>query len=522
MNGGGDEHRTLRLVDSCGEIELTPQTWVDLGIDEYLSSYPNADKLTIQEFAAELNVPNFFCGVGMQCLAGQLCSPAVGINWIILYAVQQWNNYMNSLYDATAEAFMMMKDAISSVVSDFTGIAPDQQSIYGWSLATVVCGVLNSITALAAPAFLPADSIIASLAAIRAGPGIVGHPKLGIGKDKSSPPDGQMAYDAAKAAISRNDLDAYDEVQGGKDANDIRRAFLPEKDLEKRRSEGNVEWDAPDQMAQQLQMIVAPPVNENLLKGNSEGSSHHLKGKSASKDPDPKERPKLVRRGIKHKKGSPSPYAYTRYAYMEAHLENIKNRIQGFVVITTRLGTMAPILAKGGIASILKGGEYLSPNPEKDMLNVKGQKLAQITALGQIMQSLVSFFHIGELLDDCKYKGPNGAWDGDENLSYCSPEGLMRNIIQASEDKALNNIPNAKLILKKYGYTTEFLTQSAWDCQKKYGIYTNSTAEPPVSLNSDCIFPLPVCDCTLDEVAHLRKKKKSTVEACRIGANLPI
>ncbi|MBW0513197.1 hypothetical protein O181_052912 [Austropuccinia psidii MF-1] len=37
-----------QLKDPCGYIELTPQTWKDLGIDEYLAHYPNGNKLTLQ------------------------------------------------------------------------------------------------------------------------------------------------------------------------------------------------------------------------------------------------------------------------------------------------------------------------------------------------------------------------------------------------------------------------------------------------------------------------------------------
>jgi hypothetical protein len=34
--------------DPCAPMQLTAQTWVDLGIDDYIQNYPNADKLTIQ------------------------------------------------------------------------------------------------------------------------------------------------------------------------------------------------------------------------------------------------------------------------------------------------------------------------------------------------------------------------------------------------------------------------------------------------------------------------------------------
>lgn len=48
----------------------------------------------------------------------------------------------------------------------------------------------------------------------------------------------------------------------------------------------------------------------------------------------------------------------------------------------------------------------------------------------------------------------------------------MMNLIQARGDKAINEIPNAELIKSKYGYTVEYLARTAWECQKKYGIYT--------------------------------------------------
>lgn len=46
----------------------------------------------------------------------------------------------------------------------------------------------------------------------------------------------------------------------------------------------------------------------------------------------------------------------------------------------------------------------------------------------------------------------------------------MMNIIQANGDKVSNSVKNAKLLATKYGYTTQFLTQAALDCQTKYGI----------------------------------------------------
>jgi hypothetical protein len=54
------------------------------------------------------------------------------------------------------------------------------------------------------------------------------------------------------------------------------------------------------------------------------------------------------------------------------------------------MATMAPMLAQGGLAEILKGGAYLNPNPTEYELQEGGKALAQITVLAQLFQSLVS------------------------------------------------------------------------------------------------------------------------------------
>lgn len=48
--GGGSKS----LQDPCGYIELSPENWQQLGIDEYLAHYPNGDKLTLQVGSSRL------------------------------------------------------------------------------------------------------------------------------------------------------------------------------------------------------------------------------------------------------------------------------------------------------------------------------------------------------------------------------------------------------------------------------------------------------------------------------------
>ncbi|KAI9614214.1 hypothetical protein H4Q26_009355 [Puccinia striiformis f. sp. tritici PST-130] len=504
--GGGGGGSSQSLKDPCGYIDLTPENWQALGIDDYLAHYPNGDKLTLQEFAAELNMPNFYCGVGMQCLAGQLCSPAVGINWIILYAIQQWSNFMNSLYKAVEHAVTMVKDASSSIVSDFTSIIPPNDQLFGWTVADVVCGVLGSISALAVPMFIPADSIEVAMADLAVASAFQATPEMGIGRDENSPREGQDVYNAARAALKARDLAEFDKLQTSKDDQTFMRAFQPGQKPQSLLLEGSSSprphpINIPDS---HLGMPGSPGgsgkgpsslVNSPPQSPSSGHSSHSPKSpfsrepiitevedhppsphtpldhpSQSPQSPSPHEpistgvedhppsphpptppgSPKggdhqLQRRSIiKHKEGHSSNYAYTRYAYLESRLSSIQNRIQSYIAVNFKMATMAPILAKGGLAEILQGGAYLNPNPNENELQEGGKALAQITALAQLFQSLKVFVTIGAA--ECNAGGPNGAWNKKDELSYCSPDGLMMNIVQAAQSGLVIAMPNAHLL----------------------------------------------------------------------------
>ncbi|MBW0513198.1 hypothetical protein O181_052913 [Austropuccinia psidii MF-1] len=437
---------------------------------------------------------------------------------------------MNSLYRAANTAVELMSEASSSIISDlYVGgvhtflcwaeltrlvvLLPSSDTLddgtlsglYGWAITTIVTGVLGTFTALLVPAFIPADAALASLAAGTAGPGLVATAEMGFGQTKDSPHPGKAAYDAARAALEARDYKTFDELQAAKDTGTIHDVFLPTQDAHHPQSKDLHQELEPSSSASQQE--TSPHEDSGGGHGSTSGDAPELSKR-------------LRRRSVHHKEGPSSIMDFTRFAYMEIHLNAVKNRIQGFVVATTKFATMNPLLAKGGLAEVLANGTFLNPNPGEDELQQGGKELAQITVLSNLFQSLRYFVTIGS--DPCDGNGPNGAWDKKNTLSYCTPDGLMMNIIQANKDKSSNEIPNAHLLSSKYRYSTEFLTKSAWDCQKKYGVYTNSTAPPPSSMRSDCIFQIAVCDCTLAEVADLRKRKKSTVQACREGAHLPI
>ncbi|PLW04700.1 hypothetical protein PCASD_15200 [Puccinia coronata f. sp. avenae] len=489
--------------DPCAPMQLTAQTWVDLGIDDYIQNYPNADKLTIQQFAAELNVPNFFCGIGMPCSAGQLCHPAAGVNWLILYAIQEWNAYMNSYYSAIEDAINLMRDASADIVSDFIPRSQPQSGLYGWSVATVVVGILATFTGVLVPAMLPADAMqmVVDASKIGAGAGLIGGltvPQIG----RETENEKFLAQLEAMHAQANGEQPA--DIWSSHDA-----AAVGQLLNGRNRDVGQPGHPSPPPPNPQSSPAPPPAANGPAPSAPDVTPAPHLQKRALTPDELPKKR-------------HPAPYAFTRWSRMASHLTVLQNDLQGMVSATAQIATLQPLTARGGIAEILSQGTFLYSNPAQTFMASHVKSLAQITALSEFFKSVKMFVTIGS--DDCKYKGPNGAKNHPEDLSSCTKDGLMMNIVRAEGNKVVNKTPNARLLQSKYGYSVEYLANLAWDCQKKYGVQKpgETTYPPPSSIHSDCVFAIPVCDCTLPAVKHLRKKKKGTVKACRNGAGLPI
>ncbi|KAI9610775.1 hypothetical protein KEM48_004751 [Puccinia striiformis f. sp. tritici PST-130] len=126
--------------------------------------------------------------------------------------------------------------------------------------------------------------------------------------------------------------------------------------------------------------------------------------------------------------------------------------------------------------------------------------------------------------DPCDGKGPNGAWHGDDVLSYCK-DGTMMNIVKAKGKKTDNKWFNAGVIANKYNITTEYLVTQSYNCFQKYKThnfdpYRNGTL--PTDVNAECLANLPVCDCTDPAIKKARRKGHTTTRACRDQGKLPI
>lgn len=104
--------------NACQKLPITPNTWNQLGIDNYLQSYPGGANISLTAFAKANGAANFGCGEGENCNAGQLCHPVQAPAWQVLYAVQEWNHNTNMLMDAVAYSMGMVQSTSAAMVND--------------------------------------------------------------------------------------------------------------------------------------------------------------------------------------------------------------------------------------------------------------------------------------------------------------------------------------------------------------------------------------------------------------------
>ncbi|WAQ91127.1 hypothetical protein PtA15_14A7 [Puccinia triticina] len=102
----------------CDRKPLSPETWKELRIDDYLRNYPGGLQVNLTVFAAQNSALNFECGLNLFCSAGQLCSPISGRAWWVLAAAEQYTMYHDSLYTAIAFAAGQTKAIGAELVND--------------------------------------------------------------------------------------------------------------------------------------------------------------------------------------------------------------------------------------------------------------------------------------------------------------------------------------------------------------------------------------------------------------------
>ncbi|PLW19103.1 hypothetical protein PCANC_08271 [Puccinia coronata f. sp. avenae] len=429
-------------LDPCGantaNFTLTPELWQSAQMDDYIAKHPLTQNSTISQFAYAIGMPNFNCGIGASCEAGQICYPAIGKDYLILYAVQQWNNFMNQLYRVVASITMMLSDNSAVMVTDFVPEGMQlEKSLFGTTVATLVIGVVAMFTAPLAALFAPVE--IAAVAAMGAA-------------------EAATAATAAKAASA---------------AAMAAKTFPEEK----------AAAEAVD-AASMYQLLGKPPTGfpaAKVPKDAADGLKRSLSSGSASSMPHRRlKRDLLASRSLGHRKphrlekrGPPNIVAYGRWSMLDIHLGGLRTRLQSFVSLTVKTALATPIYSDAGLAPIIMQGVWFAPNPTYESMAEDTKKLSNIVLLSELFVSLGFVATIGQ--EPCKFEGPGGAWGGDEVLSHCDAQGVMRSIVMVKGDNLEYKIRNAALLRQKYHYEVYDLVTRAADCQAKFGVYGSNT-----------------------------------------------
>lgn len=174
LGGTAPTSSNVPVNTSCEQPDINNTTWIQRGIDSYLESYPNGSALSLQKFAAHAGLDNFICGIGEQCHAGQICSPAHSPDWEVLVGAQEWNNFRNKLYEAVGVATQMVTSISGTLVSD---LYPPAHQGELWDLMktfTLASGIVSAISLLSILAGVGSIIFIASSVALAVTGGIAG------------------------------------------------------------------------------------------------------------------------------------------------------------------------------------------------------------------------------------------------------------------------------------------------------------------------------------------------------------
>ncbi|MBW0470301.1 hypothetical protein O181_010016 [Austropuccinia psidii MF-1] len=393
----------------CMSKPLSPDLWMELELNDFLKNYPNGENINLL-LAYNVNLTNFDCGIEKLCYADQLCHPVRGKEWYILVAAQEWNTFMNSIYQAIGWAMTMMQGIAPSLVFDFYPDCSDTWAIIkaGATFATALAKVI------------PTE-------------GLLTNPKWWY----------QLVQ--GQFGLSAGISNLMDDV------------------------------------------IMKNPINQ-------------------------------------HDK-------WTSFSYV---LSQNQDLAQMAVANLSQSIITSGISTEKGIYGVVKNGRFLlrhsttngkalgrfdnfAGHSEKEL-----RVSVQLHLLAAIWKQQNYFITRGS--DPCTDKGPNGAWASEKALSYCGPDEIMMNIVQAKGKHTINHVHNGELVLKKYNFTAEFLTKSAWECQKRTGriAFDVWNATDPTQFDDQCSFNLPVCDLTRPDIRAYRDSGSGTAEACRVIGHLPI
>ncbi|KAH9817436.1 hypothetical protein DFH28DRAFT_889387 [Melampsora americana] len=104
--------------NECLHQPLTPLLWSNLSMNAYLDNYPGGKNWTVEKYATRVGATDFVCGIGKVCSPGQICESVRGRDWYALVAVENWNNFVNSVYEAAGDAFNEVSAVLPTMLID--------------------------------------------------------------------------------------------------------------------------------------------------------------------------------------------------------------------------------------------------------------------------------------------------------------------------------------------------------------------------------------------------------------------
>ncbi|MBW0479316.1 hypothetical protein O181_019031 [Austropuccinia psidii MF-1] len=194
---------------------------------------------------------------------------------------------------------------------------------------------------------------------------------------------------------------------------------------------------------------------------------------------------------------------YSKWTNFAWRLSVWQDEIQEKLNNYTNSVLQSGISTRSGIYSLLQNGTFLQQIPANSALSlqVSMEKVLKLKLLATILRAQDCFILRGS--EPCEAQGPKNTLSEMGVLSYCGKDRVMMKIVKAKGTKTKTKIFGASLIQNKYGFSTAFLVESAWKCQQKYGKYDYNPYENsplPTDINADCLFNLPVCDCSQKEL----------------------
>lgn len=134
----------------CQKLPITPDTWKQLGIDDMLRYLPDGQNMTISKYASLHGAGNFVCAIDENCNAGQLCHPVKAPAWQVLYAVQEYTNFMNAMVHSIDYSMAQLQAVSASMATDLAADISDSRFVVNleWIFTDLYRGIAYGATTL--------------------------------------------------------------------------------------------------------------------------------------------------------------------------------------------------------------------------------------------------------------------------------------------------------------------------------------------------------------------------------------